>query len=134
MEVAKEKKSAFIVPFILSGGNTFNICVLSQCIVHWINLQNIHSFTYQKILLHTLFCLFLKCRKTSVYPNDWRFPRHSSILLLCKEKKVFSRWKHWCFFIKKNIEKKLNIPPLSLLERIKNDRKWSFFRFSQKWN
>ena len=33
----------------------FNICVLFQCIVYWINFQNIYPFTYQKILLHTLF-------------------------------------------------------------------------------
>ena len=41
-------------------GNFFNICVLSQCIMYWIKFQNIHTFTYQKTLLYTLFCLFLK--------------------------------------------------------------------------
>ena len=29
----------------------------------WIHFQNIHTFTYQKTLLHTLFCLFLKLPK-----------------------------------------------------------------------
>ena len=50
----------------------FNNCVLSQCIVRSMNIlkvysivhfQNIHTFTYQKTLLHTLFCLFLKPSK-----------------------------------------------------------------------
>ena len=53
----ERKKGAFFVPFILSEGNFFNICVLSQCIVYWIHFQNIHNFRYQKTLLYTL--LFL---------------------------------------------------------------------------
>ena len=59
----KRKKSAFFVPFILSERIFFNICVLSQCIVYWIHFQKIHTFTYQKTLLHTLFCLYLKSSK-----------------------------------------------------------------------
>ena len=59
----ERKKRAFFVPFILSEGIFFNICVLSQCIVYWIHFQNIHAFTYQKALLHTLFCLLLKSPK-----------------------------------------------------------------------
>ena len=38
-------------------------CFLSQCIVYWINFQNIYTYTNQKTLLHTLFCLFLKSLK-----------------------------------------------------------------------
>ena len=38
-------------------------CVLLQCIVYWIHFKNIHTFTYQKILLHIIFCLFLKSSK-----------------------------------------------------------------------
>ena len=38
----------------------FNICVLSQCIVYWIHFHNVHTFTYQKRLLHKCFGLFLK--------------------------------------------------------------------------
>ena len=60
----ERKKRVFFVPFILSKKNCFNICVLSQCIVYWIYFQNIHTFTYQKTLLHTLFSLFLKSSKT----------------------------------------------------------------------
>ena len=59
----REKKGAFLVPFVLSEGNSFNICALSQCIVYWIMFRNIPTFTYQKTLFHTLFCLFLKSLK-----------------------------------------------------------------------
>ena len=59
----REKKRAFFVPFILSKGNCFNICVLPQCIVYWIHFQNIDTFIYQKTLLLTLFCLFWKLLK-----------------------------------------------------------------------
>ena len=48
----EKKKRAFLVPFILSEGNFFKIYVLSQCIVYWMQFQNIHTFTYQKTLLH----------------------------------------------------------------------------------
>ena len=34
-----------------------------QCILYWIHFQNTHTFTYQKTLLHTHFCLFLKSLK-----------------------------------------------------------------------
>ena len=57
------KKILFLVPFSLSEGNLFGICVLSQCIVYWIHFENIHTFTYQKTLLHLIFCLFLKSLK-----------------------------------------------------------------------
>ena len=59
MELAKEKK-AFFVPFILPEGISFNICVLTQCIVYWIHFQNIQTFTSQKTLLHTLLLLVFK--------------------------------------------------------------------------
>ena len=49
--------------FILSKGNFINGCVLSQCKVYSKHFQNIHTLTYQKTLLHTLFCLFLKSLK-----------------------------------------------------------------------
>ena len=59
----ERKKNAFSVRFILSKGNIFNICVLYQCILYWILFQNIHTFQYQKTLLHTPFPLFLKSSK-----------------------------------------------------------------------
>ena len=57
------RKRAFFVQCILSEEIFFNICVLSQCMVYWIHFQNISTFTYQKTLLHALFCLFLKSSK-----------------------------------------------------------------------
>ena len=58
---ARERKiRAYFVPFALSEGNFSNICVLSQCIVYWIHIQNMHTFTYQKTLLHTLLMLAFK--------------------------------------------------------------------------
>ena len=44
----ESEKRAFFVPFILSKGNFFKICTLSQCIAYWIHFQNVHTFTYQK--------------------------------------------------------------------------------------
>ena len=44
--VHERKKITFFVTFILSEGDFFNICVLSQCIVCWIKFQNIHTFAY----------------------------------------------------------------------------------------
>ena len=40
----EREKKAFFVPFILSEGNFFNICVLSQCIVYWIHLLYLHTY------------------------------------------------------------------------------------------
>ena len=69
---ACEKRGPFFVPFILSKGNFSNICVLSECIVYLIHFRNIHTFTYQKTLLYTLFCLLLKSSEAvsvSVIPS-----------------------------------------------------------------
>ena len=56
----KRKKKALFVAFILSKRKFFNICILFQCIVYWIHFQNIHTFTYEKTLLHTLLLLVFK--------------------------------------------------------------------------
>ena len=65
---ARQRKKAFSVPFNLSKGNFFNICVLSQCIVYSIHFQNIEAFIYQKHhFLHFSAC-FLNLRKSLVYP------------------------------------------------------------------
>ena len=40
MQLAKEKKNAFFVPFILSEF-FFDICVLCQCIVYWTHSYNL---------------------------------------------------------------------------------------------
>ena len=79
---SRKKKEGFFVPFILSKGIFFNIGVLSQCIVYWIHFEIIHTFTYQKTLLHTLLLLIFKIvgnlqcilkagffpQKSSIYP------------------------------------------------------------------
>ena len=106
MELAKEKR-AFFVPLILSKGIFFNICVLFQCIVYWIQFQNKRTFTYQKALLHTRFCLFLKSSKAFslslkhrvslwIYLIQYLLKSenlgHSSISSVCIERNVFSVW------------------------------------------
>ena len=53
----------FFLTFILLKGNFCSVCISSECIECWINFQNIYTFTYQKALLHTLFCLLLKLSK-----------------------------------------------------------------------
>ena len=58
-----KKKEGIFVPFILSKRKFFSICVLSQFIVYWIHFQNKYTFTYQKTILHKLFCLFFKSSK-----------------------------------------------------------------------
>ena len=60
----KEKRGHFFVQFILSKGNFFKICVLSQCIVYWIHFRNIHTFTHKKHYFIHFCCLFLKLPKT----------------------------------------------------------------------
>ena len=54
-----KKKESIFLPVIWSEG----IYVLSQCILYWIHFQNIHTFMYQKTLLHKLSYLLLKLSK-----------------------------------------------------------------------
>ena len=60
MSCSSWKKKEGIFCIILSEGKFFHICVLAQCRVYWIHFQNIHTFTYQKTLLHALLLLLLK--------------------------------------------------------------------------
>ena len=53
MSWSSRKKRAFLYRLFCPKG-IFLRFVLSQCIVYWIHSQNIHTFTYQEILLHTL--------------------------------------------------------------------------------
>ena len=48
----ERKKRVFFVPFILSEGNFFKTCVLLQCIVYWIHLQNKNNFFFNWDLLY----------------------------------------------------------------------------------
>ena len=65
------KKSAILYHSFCPKEFFFNICVLSQCIVYWKHFQNKYTFTYQKILFHTLFCLFLKSLKAFGVFLNW---------------------------------------------------------------
>ena len=58
-----KKKEGFFWSVYFVWRNCFNICVLSQFIVYWIHFQSIHTFTYKKTLLLTLFCFFWKSSK-----------------------------------------------------------------------
>ena len=60
---SQKKKRAYFVLFTLSKRIFSTFFVLSQCMLYWIHFQNIHTFTYQKALLYTLFCRFLKSSK-----------------------------------------------------------------------
>ena len=56
----RKKKEGIFCAVILSEDNFLKICILSQCTVYWINFQNIHTFTYQKIFIHTVLPLVSK--------------------------------------------------------------------------
>ena len=60
----ERKKSAYFVIFILSKWNFFDVSSLSQCVVYWINFQNIYTLAYQKTLLHTLLMIVFKIVKS----------------------------------------------------------------------
>ena len=52
------------VHFFICLKKFLNICVLSQCIVQWINFQNnVYTFKYQKHYFVHFCCLFLKSLK-----------------------------------------------------------------------
>ena len=53
-------KKAIFVPLIFSKMIFFKICILCQFTVNWIHFQYIHTFTYQKTLLHKLLLLVFK--------------------------------------------------------------------------
>ena len=53
---ACEKNSIFCIAYFVPRIFFQNLCFI----------QNIHTFTYQKALLHTLFCLFLESSKAFI--------------------------------------------------------------------
>ena len=57
--VRERKKGIFCTVYFVQR-QFFKICVLSQCTVYWIHFQNIHTFTFQKVLLHTFLLLVSK--------------------------------------------------------------------------
>ena len=60
----KKEKGIFCAVYFVRREFFSKICVLSQCIVSWTHFQNIHTFTYQKTLIHTLSLLVLQLPKT----------------------------------------------------------------------
>ena len=74
MDLTNEKREHFLYRLFCPEEIFFDICVLSQCIFHWTHFYNIHTFIYQKTLLHPFFCLFLK----SVERLQCIFNRNSS--------------------------------------------------------
>ena len=74
--LAKDKRRHFLYRLFCQKEIFFKICVLSQCIVYWTHFQNTHTFAYQKALLQTSFCLFLKSSKAfsvSLILDIWLF-------------------------------------------------------------
>ena len=57
---SRKKKEGIFCAVYFVWRKFFNIFVLSQCMVYWIHFQNIHTFTYQKTLLHRLLLLVFK--------------------------------------------------------------------------
>ena len=57
---SRRKKECIFCNFYFVRRKFFNICVLSQYILYWINFQNTYTFTHQKTLLHTLLLLVFK--------------------------------------------------------------------------
>ena len=61
MELAKEKRGHFLYCLFCPKEIFFEfVSTLFVCKVYWIHFQNIHTFTYQKTLLHTLLLLVFK--------------------------------------------------------------------------
>ena len=105
-----KKKKAFFVPFILSEGNFFNICVLSQCTVYWIHFQYINTFTYQKTLLYMVFCLFLKLSKAVSVSLIMSTKGCSRFFKICLDLELFAKIKRelvffWFLQITKDLNK-----------------------------
>ena len=60
----KRKKKEFFCTVYFVRRKLFNhMCFISMYSVYWIHFQNRHTFIYQRTLLHTRFCLALKCQK-----------------------------------------------------------------------
>ena len=59
----RERKKGHFLYRLFRPKRIFKICVLSQCIVYWTDLQIKHTFTYQKTLLHTLLLRIFKIVK-----------------------------------------------------------------------
>ena len=72
MELEKEKEEHFLNRLFCPRGSflTFAFYInVFYTILYWKHFQNIHTFTYQKTLLDTLFCLFFKPVRKFLYKS-----------------------------------------------------------------
>ena len=78
----KKKEGIFCTIYFVQR-NFFNICVLSKFMVYWIHFHNVHIFTHQKALLHTLLLLVFKIVESSqciLNPLIHNVPKRSDTL------------------------------------------------------
>ena len=68
---SRRKKEGIFCDVYFAQREFFKNCVLSQYIVYWIHFQNIHTFSYQKTLLHTLLVLVSKIVKSLQWILKW---------------------------------------------------------------
>ena len=90
---ACERKRVHILMFILSEGNFFNMCILSQCIVYWIHFQNTHTSTYQKHYFRH-FLLVFKIVESLQCTLKWILSAYCA-LSCCKFEKTFRASRSW---------------------------------------
>ena len=57
---SQKKKESIFCTVYFGRRKPFNIWLLSQCMVYWINFQNIYTFTNQNTLLHILLLVVFK--------------------------------------------------------------------------
>ena len=65
-------------------------------LVYWIQLQNIHTFTYQKTLLHTLFFLILKLSKA--FSASLTHKIHKKFLYVTLPDVRWNPTSKWCLY------------------------------------
>ena len=114
------EKREFFITFILFEGHFFNICVLSQCIVYWIHIQNIHIKKYY--FIHFC-CWFLKSSKA--------FSVSLRILSVNVSKSTVS-WKLriWSYLLKKSLNQNfifcivLSIKVLFFIKFLSTKKNW----------
>ena len=87
----RKEESIFCIVYFVRK-KFFKICVLSHCVVYWMDSPNTDTFTYQKALLHRLFWLFLKSLKTfnvslSLFQNF--FEKHGTFIMAIEKHDTF---------------------------------------------
>ena len=126
MSWSSQKKEGIFVPLILEF---VNIYVLSQYKLCWIRFQIIHTFTYQKTLLHTLFS-----KSSTVFS----VPQRGYHQILFTTRRPTLRWWRGGDYLKtynisrtsKNIlEHKCNVSPKTICKHMRLINLPLFFKF-----